>query len=94
MAIKGMYHGNVVFWRNPIGKKPGWYYEDGSSVKKPRPCPHCGKLPTPEGHDGCLGTLPGVSYACCGHGGRGYIKFENGKVLRFEKKIKLSEEDL
>jgi hypothetical protein len=23
---------------------------------------------TPEGHDGCLGTLPGVMNACCGHG--------------------------
>jgi len=27
------------------------------------------KGPTDEGHDGCLGTLPGpIMNACCGHG--------------------------
>lgn len=33
-------------------------------------CAHCKKLPTPEGHDGCLGTLPEniIMNACCGHG--------------------------
>lgn len=25
-------------------------------------------MPTPDGHDACLGELPGVKYACCGHG--------------------------
>lgn len=33
-------------------------------------------------HDPCFGTLPGVAFACCGHGGHGvtegYIYFENG----------------
>jgi len=33
-----------------------------------RPCVRCGRMPTPEGHDACLGTLPGVRNACCGHG--------------------------
>lgn len=33
-------------------------------------CAACGLHPTPEGHDGCLGELPGVESACCGHGGR------------------------
>jgi len=32
-------------------------------------CIHCKKGPTVEGHDGCLGTLPGpIMNACCGHG--------------------------
>lgn len=35
-----------------------------------RPCPQCGKPPTPEGYDACLGYLPGVTSACCGHGRR------------------------
>ena len=30
-------------------------------------CPHC-RLDMPDGPDACLGTLPGVSHACCGHG--------------------------
>ncbi|HET8838063.1 MAG TPA: hypothetical protein VFM82_03625 [Flavobacteriaceae bacterium] len=31
-------------------------------------CDHCGIKRTPEGHDGCIGTLPNVMNACCGHG--------------------------
>lgn len=51
-----------------------------------RPCGHCGRfgnsndgLPDP-----CLGTLPGVTNACCGHGNPddSYVCFEGGVVLR------------
>ncbi len=35
-------------------------------------CGYCGLKNTVEGHDGCLGTLPGVMNACCGHGPDGY----------------------
>lgn len=42
-------------------------------------CAKCGKLPTKEGHDGCIGTLPeeDVMNACCGHGddSQAYIQF-------------------
>jgi hypothetical protein len=35
-----------------------------------------------EGVDKCFrGNLPGVEYACCGHGKEGYIKFTNGMVI-------------
>lgn len=33
-----------------------------------RACGHCNKHRTVEGHDACLGTLPDVMNACCGHG--------------------------
>ena len=33
-----------------------------------RACGWCGHRNTSEGHDHCLGTLPGVINACCGHG--------------------------
>lgn len=47
-----------------------WVYSDN---KKPidsetRACKRCGRMPTPEGYDACLGFIPGVSSACCGHG--------------------------
>jgi hypothetical protein len=46
------------------------------------PCAVCGQLPTPEGHDACLGTLPDVSAACCGHGKEeGYVLFESGLLI-------------
>jgi len=62
-----------------------WFYEDNSHVNlnSIKPCPKCGKTPTSEGHDACIGNLPGVSYACCGHGNhRGYIQFTNGITIR------------
>ena len=48
-----------------------------------RPCPTCGKRPLESGDDACLGHLPGVVNACCGHGGRGYVQFANGITIRF-----------
>ena len=50
--------------------------------RPPERCRWCNRERTPEGHDGCLGTLPGVVYACCGHGGdAGYVMFENGLTI-------------
>lgn len=35
------------------------------------------------GHDPCIANLPGVIYACCGHGVvEGYIAFENGVIVK------------
>lgn len=47
------------------------------------PCNLCGaKEPTEEGHDPCIANLPGVEYACCGHGkGTGYVKFTDGRTM-------------
>ncbi len=55
-----------------------------------RPCGHCDKHNTPEGHDGCLGTLPGVMNACCGHGeeAQAYVQFWGGKDIRGKKALK------
>ena len=40
--------------------------EAGESVE--RPCVQCGLLAAPDGPDPCLGLLPDVRAACCGHG--------------------------
>jgi len=46
-----------------------WVYEDGVALsKEDRPCARCGKPPTEEGYDACLGHIDGVTSACCGHG--------------------------
>lgn len=53
----------------------------------PRPCRKCGKV-FPGSFEGdpdpCLGELPGVDNACCGHGvkSQSYIRFTNGVVIR------------
>jgi hypothetical protein len=47
------------------------------------PCKRCGHLPSKKGHDWCLRNLPGVKFACCGHGEQdGYIMFTNGLTIR------------
>lgn len=48
-------------------------------------CPRCKQRETAQGHDPCIANLPGVMFACCGHGSRrhkGYVFFENGTILR------------
>ena len=50
------------------------------------PCEFCGRKSTSEGHDPCLGTLPGLMNACCGHGqtAEAYIQFMDGFCVRGE----------
>lgn len=68
-----------------------WYFADTGEPTAPtwtaRPCGYCNKPDTPEGHDGCLGTLPEVMNACCGHGvvSEAYVQFDDGKIIRGEK---------
>jgi len=59
-------------------------YKKGKWIEYPRACPKCKKLPV-NGIDACMGKLPGVQDACCGHGkGRGYIQFNNGALIYFD----------
>lgn len=47
-------------------------------------CGHCGGEKMFKGEpDSCLGLLPGVVDACCGHGdrSRSYIHFQDGTVV-------------
>ena len=63
-----------------------WRYDDTDEPLETacaRKCPKCKKYPTKDDHDPCMANLPGVTYACCGHGvEEGYIQFENGIVVR------------
>lgn len=49
-----------------------------------RKCGSCGLDQTIEGHDGCLGTLPYVMNACCGHGDKKdtYVQFTQGTIIQ------------
>ena len=42
--------------------------DSGKFYNRQRPCRRCGRSPTAEGYDACIGYLPGVFSACCGHG--------------------------
>lgn len=62
-----------------------WKYADTDELYDPnneRPCIRCGRRATAEGHDACLGTIPGVTNACCGHGVQDpYIQYPNGFMM-------------
>ena len=46
-----------------------WRYVDNNAIENDyRPCKRCGRTPTQEGYDACLGHIDGVKSACCGHG--------------------------
>jgi hypothetical protein len=71
------------------GDKTEYYLDNKEPLEKERPCIRCGRMPTPEGHDACLGRLTGVKWACCGHGKKeGYITFINGVTIRGNFKVK------
>lgn len=59
-------------------------------------CAHCNKLPTHEGHDGCLGLLPEdvVMNACCGHGDIdiAYVQFWDGNCIRGQEAVDLQQQ--
>jgi hypothetical protein len=54
---------------HPVDYIEEWCWAD---TKEPiddiRPCAKCGRPPTPEGYDACIGYIPGATAACCGHG--------------------------
>ena len=69
-------------------KKEKWFYEDTGEEAGfdgiVRPCKKCGKVSNVGDPDPCLGNLPGVDNACCGHGipEDAYIIFKSGVVIR------------
>lgn len=45
-----------------------WYYIDNHEPLAIRACPRCGRPPTKEGYDPCIGHVKGAKSVCCGHG--------------------------
>lgn len=54
-----------------------------------RKCPLCNQSPRDDQHDPCIANLPGVRFACCGHGRKetAYILFEDEECIRGEQAI-------
>ena len=65
--------------------------ESTADTWKERPCGHCGLWNTPEDHDGCLGTLPGLMNACCGHGNINvaYVQFWDKTCIRRDDALEI-----
>jgi hypothetical protein len=69
------------YWIYSVDHGKTWKFRDNDEplVKGapfPRVCKKCHHHRTPDRHDPCIANLPGVEFACCGHGdSEGYIKF-------------------
>lgn len=62
---------------DPMGRKGGG--DSAGGWKVGQTCDACGYVCAEETRyqpDPCLGHLPGVAVACCGHGGEGYIGWD------------------
>lgn len=83
MAVTSKFRGHKIECINNE-----WIFcETGKFVKetwKEMPCGYCNVKDTAVGHDGCLGTLPGIMNACCGHGrvNEAFLQFLDGTIIR------------
>lgn len=84
MSATSTWHAHKIYF---VVDTQTWHFEATGQKVSDNPdikCGHCQLEPTPEGHDGCLGTLPGVMNACCGHGddSAAYVQFPDGSCVR------------
>lgn len=87
MTAKSYLRGHPIEW---VGSKEEgkWVYSDTQEATpttggEMRPCVKCGRTFAFEDVDPCLGILPGVRQACCGHRvpERAFIVFNNGLII-------------
>ena len=86
--VNGYHRGYNIYADNG---QPWRYTEDDKLVAKvEKPCFRCGHVHAKEAPDRCIGHLPGVLTACCGHGEpqKAYIKFKNGARIDGEHEVR------
>ena len=79
------YRGHKIYFADEL-----WIYSDTLQpirCNKNRLCGKCKQDNTAEGHDTCLGNLPGLMNACCGHGKtrEAYVQFLDGFSIHGKK---------
>ena len=83
--VTAHFRGHDIYWD---GNE--WRYVDNNETTKgnERPCKRCGRMPTAEGYDACLGCIHGnVTSACCGHG------VEEGYMVKDDELIMVKENE-
>ena len=92
MTAKSHFRGHEIEYLN--GE---WVFSDTKestvTTYETRPCGHCNEYATPEGHDPCLGTLPRVMNACCGHGNvsEAYVQSMDSSCVRGKEALEMIE---
>jgi hypothetical protein len=55
-------------WKTYFDGEIWRYCDNNNPLNEYRQCKKCGRSPTKEGYDACLGYIEGAKSACCGHG--------------------------
>jgi len=64
MTVRSHMRGHPVEWSGGL-----WLWSGTRvPVTTDRPCVRCGRMPTPEGYDACVGHVEDAVSVCCGHG--------------------------
>jgi len=65
MSVLSQSRGHSIFYDGN-----DWRYVDNGNLlqNEERACVRCGKHPTPEGFDACMGHIKNAVSVCCGHG--------------------------
>ncbi len=91
--MKETLRGNPIYYDGKI-----WRYVDSGvpaiNTRETRTCGVCKKHWTKEGHDPCIGTLPGVKNACCGHGeDEAYVQFDHIDYIHDSNRYRIGGKD-
>ncbi len=82
-----MIRGNETEWDETKGEYVFSDTKESSAYTwKDKPCGHCGDHVIKDGneeYDSCIGKLPGLMNACCGHGDTvgAYVQFMDGFIV-------------
>jgi len=84
MTARAKHRGHPIEW---CENNAYWRYVENEE----RPCVECHVVAEPGGPDPCLGRLPGVRAACCGHGDPrdAYFLLDNETYIRGLEAVKL-----
>lgn len=75
--------GHKIIWDGT-----NWRHEDDNSKHDDsRACITCGRRPTKEGYDACLGFIKHSTSACCGHGvDKPYVFLESSEMTEYKSR--------
>lgn len=69
-------------WKIYFDGKDWWYCDNNEIDNDLRLCKRCGRIPTKEGYDACLGYIKDAISVCCGHGvEEGYVMYPDKRVV-------------
>ena len=91
MTARSRHRGHRIEWEGHKWVFTDYGYPAMRLYGKERPCTRCDNIS--RGPDFCLGRMPSVRQACCGHGHPedAYFTFHNGVEVRGEEAVRLQE---